>query len=106
MPGQLVSRRITMDGWSTGDTHGSTRGTRVASTNLSYRRRCRRRLIEHSRPVIADLWPGCDVQPVEAVGRDDGDGQIHELLFAEVISRRGVHPVRYVDVGDARHGLR
>src|SRR5262245_17276202 len=82
----------------------SDKGDTMTSPCLSHRL-CRLGLIEHSRLVIADLGPEGDVQPVEGVGRDDGDGQVHQLLFAEVISRRHKHLVGYVAVGDVRHGL-
>src|SRR5688572_5866856 len=73
------------------------------SSNLGLRRL---QLIKHSRPVPSDFRPESDVQAVEAVGRDDSDGQAQQLLFAEVISRPGIHLVGHVAVGDARHGLR
>ena len=49
MPGKVISRRITIDWWSTVDTHGSTRGKRIET--LSFR--CRRYGKQKTYPLIA-----------------------------------------------------
>src|SRR6185369_10774818 len=61
--------------------------------------------IVHSRPVFSGLGSEPDRKAVPAVDRDHGKGEVHELLFAEVLAHRVVHGVRDMALADQSQGF-
>ena len=53
-------------------------------------------------------WNGAkaDRQPVPSIDGDDGQGQVHQFLFAEVLSDRLVQCIRHPALADPSHGFR